>query len=170
MEELNFKPKKTKEEFLNNYVLHDIAKKIGEQELKNRGFDLCDYGEDRRGEKVWEAGKDKPDAIIKYLGKELCLIDWKGKNKGDSMGIINVRAFYSYCKISEEKKLPVYLCVYIGIKQELKFVQLFREMDKIEKKTNHDKNQVYDLEHNYFIGIDSFEKILKENDKKNKNK
>ena len=79
MKELDFKPHKTTEEFRNNYKLHDLAEECGKNLLVQWGIKFDLFGKDRRYEKVWERGKDKPDLIISYKGKE-GLLDWKGKH------------------------------------------------------------------------------------------
>lgn len=93
MKELNFQLSKSKDKFRSNYKLHDLAENAGKNLLVQWGIDFKNFGEDKRYEKVWEHGEDKPDALISYNGKSVFL-DWKGKH-GKSF-ILNERAVKSY--------------------------------------------------------------------------
>ena len=93
MKSLNFQPTKTKEDFRKNYKLHDLAEYHGKNLLLQWGIDFKDFGNDRRFEKVWEKGKDKPDLAAEFKNKQF-LIDWKGKSKDGFW--VNKRAVESY--------------------------------------------------------------------------
>lgn len=110
MKELDFKPAKSKEDFRKNYKLHDLAETTGKNLLTQWGFDFVQFGEDRRFEKLWEGGKDKPDVVIKFKGK-LCLLDWKGKHK--SGWIVNTRAVNSYLMWNQKLNLPVVIVFFV---------------------------------------------------------
>jgi hypothetical protein len=110
MEELDFNPHKGKESFRNNYKLHDISEKIGKNLLIQWGFSFNNFGEDKRYERVWEKGQDKPDVIISYKNKK-ALLDWKGKHK--AVWIINRRAFMSYKQWQQKLNFPVF--VFFGV-------------------------------------------------------
>jgi hypothetical protein len=134
---------KTESEFLSNYSLHDRAQHIGEKYLKDKGIIYSTFGEDRRFEKVWEAGEDKPDIIImhpKIAQKPLCLLDWKGKK---SQGIrLNKRAYLSYRKIAKKMGIPAIVAtayfndtnltkfIYVDLTDDSIFVGWQTEWDK----------------------------------------
>jgi len=107
MKSLNFNPSKSTEEFRKNYRLHDLAEYHGKNLLLQWGVDFMDYGKDKRYERVWEKGEDKPD-IVAELGDIKFLIDWKGKSKKDFW--INKRAFDSYKNWSKNLNLEVVIC------------------------------------------------------------
>jgi Holliday junction resolvase len=109
MKELNFQPAKSKEEFRKNYKLHDLAEYHGKNLLLQWGIDFKDFGEDRRYEKVWEKGQDKPDLVAEHNNKQF-LIDWKGKAKESFW--VNKRAVESYKKWSEKLNLPAFICFF----------------------------------------------------------
>lgn len=115
MEELNFRPHKSKEEFRKNYKLHDAAEECGKNLLIQWGIRFELFGKDRRYEKVWEGGKDKPDLIISYKGKE-ALLDWKGKHS--SRWIMNERAYQSYLEWKNKKKMPVFIGFFLFDEKE----------------------------------------------------
>ncbi len=96
MKKLGFAVIKNKETFLENSELSDRAAKIGDAILRENGLEPIPFGEDRRNERVWEAGRDKPDRKILKKGEEIALLDWKGKTKDYWM--INERAYNSYRK------------------------------------------------------------------------
>lgn len=118
MEELNFRPYKSKEEFRKNYKLHDLAEERGKNLLTQWGVTFKSFGEDRRYQSVWEKGGDKPDCIISYKGKE-ALLDWKGKRS--SQWIVNKRAAESYIKWSKKLNIPLILAFFI-FNDELTFI------------------------------------------------
>ncbi len=104
MKELNFRPAKSKEEFRNNYKLHDLAERVGKNLLVQWGIEFKEFGEDKRYEKLWEKGEDKPDVIIKYKNN-FALLDWKGKRT--KMFIVNERAAHAYLKWQKKLEVPV---------------------------------------------------------------
>lgn len=110
MKDLNFRPHKTKEAFRNNYKLHDLAEEFGKNLLIQWGFSFEIFGKDRRYEKVWEGGKDKPDLIISYKGKN-ALLDWKGKHS--TKWIMNERAYNSYLTWKTKMKMPVFISFFL---------------------------------------------------------
>jgi len=75
MKELDFRPAKSKEEFRSNYKLHDLSEQVGKNLLVQWGFDFKTLGEDKRYQKLWEKGEDKPDIILTSKGKS-ALLDW----------------------------------------------------------------------------------------------
>jgi hypothetical protein len=115
MQELDFKPHKTTEEFRNNYKLHDLAEECGKNLLIQWGIKFDLFGKDRRYEKVWERGKDKPDLIISYKGKE-GLLDWKGKHT--SKWIMNERAYQSYLDWKSKMSMPVFIAFFLFDEKE----------------------------------------------------
>jgi len=91
LNKLDFNSVKTKSKFLENYRLSDKAARMGDELLKANGLEPVPFGEDRRNERVWEAGKDKPDRKVLSGGRAVALVDWKGKSKDYWM--INERAY-----------------------------------------------------------------------------
>ncbi len=110
MKNLNFTPSKTKREFHKNYKLHDMAEFYGKNLLVQWGIDFKEFGGDKRFNRVWEKGEDKPDIIISYKNKS-ALLDWKGKHKKG--WIVNKRAIKSYEKWSGKLKLPVLIAFFV---------------------------------------------------------
>jgi hypothetical protein len=110
MEDLNFQPHKSKEEFRKNYRLHDLAEQFGKNLLIQWGFKFEIFGKDKRYERVWEKGKDKPDLIISYKGKE-ALLDWKGKHS--PRWIMNERAYQSYLAWKNKMNMPVFISFFL---------------------------------------------------------
>lgn len=116
MKPLDFKTKKTDSAFQANYRKHDIAGQIVRDFMKVNKIKLIDYGDDRRKEKVWEGGEDKPDAIIWNPDIQLAFIDWKGHD--DHRWILNQRAYTSYLEFSQKYGIPVFvLWVYLPGKE-----------------------------------------------------
>ncbi len=107
MKDLDFDPYKTKNEFRQNYKLHDLAETYGKNLLIQWGFEFKEFGKDNRHQKVWEGGEDQPDLIIEYKGKR-ALIDWKGKHH--PAWLANQRAVNSYENWNNKLKLPVLIC------------------------------------------------------------
>lgn len=110
MEELDFKPHKSTKEFRNNYKLHDLAETFGKNLLVQWGIEFIEFGKDRRYEKVWEKGRDKPDLIISYKGKE-ALLDWKGKHS--EKWLMNERAYIAYLDWREKMKMNVLIAFFL---------------------------------------------------------
>jgi len=114
MKDLNFNPAKSKAEFRRNYKLHDLAEYHGKNLFSQWGIDFKDYGKDRRYERVWEKGEDKPDIIAEYNDIQF-LIDWKGKAK-DAFWV-NKRAIDSYNNWSDKLKLKIIIAFFVFDKQ-----------------------------------------------------
>lgn len=144
MKDLDFKVIKDENKFLENYDLSDRAAAIGDALLRKNGLEPIPFGEDRRHERVWEAGKDKPDRKIMKDGREIALLDWKGKSKDYWM--VNERAYNGYLDWSNKLKLPVYVAIWSFQTETGKFIKL--PAGKISKRTEWDRNAVvtFDLE------------------------
>lgn len=110
MKNLDFNPHKTTSDFRKNYKLHDLAEETGKNLLTQWGFTFEDFGRDKRYEKVWEKGLDKPDLIINYKNKK-ALLDWKGKRT--SAFKVNKRAVESYNRWKEKTGVNVFICFMI---------------------------------------------------------
>jgi len=106
--------------------------------LRKNGFDPVPFGEDRRNERVWEKGKDKPDRKILKNGRGIALVDWKGKSKDYWM--INERAYNGYLGWSDKLKLPVYVAIWSFQSGQGKFIKL--PAGTVSKKTEWDRNAV----------------------------
>lgn len=122
MKKLDFDVIKDKRKFLENYKLSDKAAGIGDALLRAHGFEAVPFGEDRRSESVWEAGKDRPDRRILKNGREIALLDWKGKKKDDWM--INERAYNGYLEWSSRLSLPVFVAIWSFQSDDGKFIRL----------------------------------------------
>lgn len=149
MKKLDFKPVKSKEDFRKNYKLHDLAEYHGKNLFYQWGIDFTDFGKDRRYEKVWEKGEDKPDIIAEFNGKKF-LVDWKGKSKQDFW--VNKRAVESYKKWSKELNLPIVIAFFVFGKNNSLTDRRFALIGKhvytnVEVKA-WDKNEVVKFENN----------------------
>ena len=138
MKELDFNPIKSKRKFLENYELSDRAAQMGDEMLRKNGFTPLSFGEDRRNERVWEVGKDKPDRKILKGRREIALVDWKGKSKDYWM--INERAYSAYLGWSKKLKLPVFVAIWSFGSDQGKFVKL--PAGRVSKKKEWDRNPV----------------------------
>jgi hypothetical protein len=138
LKELDFNPIKSKLRFLENYELSDRAAQMGDEMLRKNGFTPVLFGEDRRNERVWEVGKDKPDRKILKDGREITLVDWKGKSKDYWM--INERAYNGYLEWSSKLKLPVYVAIWSFRSGRGKFIKL--PAGTVSKKPEWDRNAV----------------------------
>ena len=138
MKELDFNPIKSKRKFLENYELSDRAAQMGDEMLLKNGFTPVPFGEDKRNERVWEVGKDKPDRKILKDGREIALVDWKGKSKDYWM--INERAYNGYLEWSSKLKLPIYVAIWSFQSGRGKFIKL--PAGTVSKKTEWDRNPV----------------------------
>jgi hypothetical protein len=138
LKELDFNPIKSKRKFLENYELSDRAAQMGDEMLRKNGFTSIPFGEDRRNERVWEVGKDKPDRKILNDGQEIALVDWKGKSKDYWM--INERAYNGYLDWSKKLKLPVYVAIWSFQSNRGRFIKL--PAGTISRKTEWDRNAV----------------------------
>jgi hypothetical protein len=147
MEDLNFQPHKSKEEFRKNYKLHDLAEQFGKNLLIQWGIKFDIFGKDRRYEKVWEGGKDKPDLIISYKGKE-ALLDWKGKHT--SKWLMNERAYNSYLDWKNKMNMPVFVVFFLFNEKEslmdsrLAAIGIHKPQQSKEKEW--DKNKTVEFE------------------------
>lgn len=143
MKELNFQPAKTKEDFRENYKLHDLAEYHGKNLFTQWGIKFEEFGNDRRYEKVWEKGEDKPDIIADYNGMKF-LIDWKSKTQTSYW--LNKRAAESYKKWSAKLNLEVVICFFIFDKNyyltERKFAVLSKHKYELLGDKAWDKNEV----------------------------
>jgi hypothetical protein len=146
MKDLNFRPHKSKEEFRNNYKLHDQAEMLGKNLLIQWGIKFDIFGKDRRYEKVWEGGKDKPDLIISYKGKE-ALLDWKGKHS--TKWIMNERAYNSYLDWKNKMKMPVFIAFFLIDEKdyllESRFAVVGVHSAKPSKSKEWDKNKTVEF-------------------------
>jgi len=111
---------------------------MGDDMLRKNGFDPVPFGEDRRNERVWEVGMDKPDRKIVKTGREIALLDWKGKS-GDYW-MINQRAYNAYLEWGLKLKLPVYVAIWSFQTNIGKFIKL--PAGKVSKGTEWDRNAV----------------------------
>ena len=110
MKRLDFQPAKTKEDFRKNYKLHDLAEYHGKNLFAQWGIEFNEFGKDRRYEKVWEKGEDKPDIIADYNNTKF-LVDWKGKKKTSYW--VNKRAINSYKNWGEKLSCKVLVCFFV---------------------------------------------------------
>lgn len=147
MEDLNFQPHKSKEEFRKNYKLHDLAEECGKNLLIQWGMKFDIFGKDRRYEKVWEKGMDKPDLIISYKGKE-ALLDWKGKHS--NRWIMNERAYQSYLDWKNKMNMPVFVAFFLFDEKENlidnRVAVIGVHVPKLSSKKEWDKNKTVDFE------------------------
>lgn len=143
MKKLNFQPAKTKEDFRKNYRLHDLAEYQGKNLFFQWGIDFQDYGKDRRYERVWEKGEDKPDIIAGYNDLKF-LIDWKGKAKKSFW--VNKRAIDSYQNWSRKLDLDVVIAFLVFSKEneliDRRFAVLSKHKYEIVENKAWDKNEV----------------------------
>ena len=147
MKNLDFNPLKSGEEFRHNYKLHDLAEQYGKKLLTGWGFSFNDFGMDKRYEKVWEKGEDKPDIILSYNGRR-ALLDWKGKHK--PVWLINKRAFLSYRTWMKKLNMPVFVCFFVFDDSEklldIRFACLGRHSFIESKGKEWDKNDTVEFE------------------------
>ena len=138
MKELDFKVIKDEKTFLENYDLSDRVAAMGDALLRKNGLEPLPFGEDRRNQRVWEAGKDRPDRKILKNGREIALLDWKGKSKDYWM--INERAYNGYVAWSIELHLPVYIAIWSFESHQGRFIKL--PVAALSKTTEWDGNIV----------------------------
>src|SRR5439155_19617553 len=105
---------------------------------RKNGLEPIPFGQDRGHERVWEAGKDKTDRKIMKDGREIALLDWKGKSKDYWM--INERAYNGYLEWSNKLTLPVYVAIWSFRTETGRFIKL--PAGKISKRTEWDRNAV----------------------------
>ena len=146
MKELDFRPAKSKEEFRSNYKLHDLAERAGKNLLVQWAIDFKMFGEDKRYEKLWEKGEDKPDVIIDYKGKQ-ALLDWKGKHT--KTFLVNTRAIKSYERWQIKFNIPVIIAFVIFdennylIDRRFAFLPVHEFVES--EKTQWDKNKTVEF-------------------------
>lgn len=147
MEDLNFQPHKSKEEFRKNYKLHDLVESYGKNLLIQWGIEFSAFGNDRRYEKVWEKGKDKPDLIISYKGKE-ALLDWKGKHS--PKWVMNERAYKAYLDWKNKMNMPVFVVFFQFDEKdnllEKRFAVIGIQKPKQSKEKEWDKNKTVEFD------------------------
>ena len=114
MKALDFRPHKSKSDFRKNYKLHDLAEEHGKNLLTQWGVKFRMFGEDKRFERVWEKGLDKPDMIISINDKDFFL-DWKSKHK--PKWLLNKRAFDSYLNWSKKFSIDVIIVFFLFNKE-----------------------------------------------------
>jgi len=140
MKKLDIDPFKSKEAFRKNYELHDKAAKYGEELLTQWGFNFQEFGRDKRHERVWEKGEDKPDLILIYENKNIALLDWKAKRT--SQLIINKRAYDSYKSWMEKFNLPVLIAFCFFDKEEK--IEKFELVNIANAKITQKREKVWD--------------------------
>ena len=146
MKELDFHPAKSKEEFRSNYKLHDLAERAGKNLLVQWAIDFKMFGEDKRYEKLWEKGEDKPDVIINYKGKQ-ALLDWKGKHS--KTFLVNTRAIKSYERWQIKFNIPVIIAFIVFdennnlIDRRFAFLPVHEFVES--EKTQWDKNKTVEF-------------------------
>lgn len=143
MKKLDFNPAKSKDDFRKNYKLHDLAEYHGKNLLTQWGIEFIDFGNDRRYEKVWEKGKDKPDVIVE-VNEQKFLVDWKGKSKEAFW--VNKRAIDSYINWSKKLNMQMFVCFFLFDKnhhlKDRRFVLLSKHKFEVVNNKAWDKNEV----------------------------
>lgn len=146
MKELDFRPAKSKEEFRSNYKLHDLSEQVGKNLLVQWGVEFKAFGEDKRYEKLWERGEDKPDIILTSKGKS-ALLDWKGKRS--KAFLVNERAIKSYERWRHNLNMPVIIAFLIFNEQNKLVDRRFAFLDKhqytISEAKQWDKNKTVEF-------------------------
>lgn len=149
MKKLDFQPQKSKEDFRKNYKLHDLAEYNGKNLFAQWGIDFNDFGDDKRYERVWEKGKDKPDVIAEYKNFKF-LVDWKGKAKEAFW--VNKRAIDSYKNWSDKLGLEMVICFFVFDKQnhlkDRKFAIISKHKYNLVENKAWDRNKVVQFEAN----------------------
>jgi len=157
VEKLDFQPLKSKEDFRSNYRLHDLAEKAGKNLLLQWGVEFKTFGEDKRFEKLWEKGEDKPDIIIEHNGIK-ALLDWKGKHTKSFL--VNTRAIKSYEQWQKKFKAPVIIAFLLFDEQnnltDRRFALLPEHAYAETEKAQWDKNKTVKFK-------DDLPKFTKEN-------
>jgi hypothetical protein len=143
MKKLDFNPAKSKDDFRKNYKLHDLAEYHGKNLLTQWGIEFTDFGNDRRYEKVWEKGKDKPDVIVEF-NEQKFLVDWKGKSKEAFW--VNKRAIDSYINWSKKLNMQMLICFFLFDQnhnlKDRRFVLLSKHKFEVVDNKAWDKNEV----------------------------
>jgi hypothetical protein len=115
LNQLDFDPQKSKEEFKKNYRLHDRAETYLKNLFIQWGIKYSSFGKDKRNERVWENGRDKPDLLIKYKGKKALL---ELKSKHDPVWLINKRAIEAYEEWKKKLKFPLFIVFFVFNQRE----------------------------------------------------
>lgn len=146
MKELDFRPHKSKSDFRKNYKLHDLAEQHGKNLLTQWGVRFKSFGEDRRYQKLWEKGKDKPDQIITINNKQI-LLDWKSKHK--PYWILNKRAYDSYLKWGRQLSQKIIIAFFVfdddNMLRERRFALIGYHNCKTSEKKQWDKNETVEF-------------------------
>lgn len=146
MKELDFNPIKSRSEFHQNYSLHDLAQNVCKNLLTQWGFEFNDFGDDKRYEKLWERGEDKPDIIINYKGKS-ALLELKGKRKPN--WIVNKRAINSYLAWQKKLNYPLIIAFFVFDSQnnliDRRFAYLPYHNYKESEQRQWDKNKTVEF-------------------------
>lgn len=147
MKDLDFKPHKSTKDFRKNYRLHDEAEAAGKNLLIQWGVRFEEFGKDKRFEKVWEKGEDKPDLLLSYKGKK-ALLDWKGKHKG--IWLVNKRAVESYKGWAKIMGMPVLICFTVFDSEknltEMRIASLEAHNFIVSSQKEWDKNETVEFE------------------------
>ncbi|NWF89133.1 MAG: hypothetical protein HXY50_06675 [Ignavibacteriaceae bacterium] len=96
---------------------------------------------------MWEGGKDKPDLIISYKGKE-ALLDWKGKHS--NRWIMNERAYQSYLDWKDKMNMPIFIAFFLLDEKENlndnRVAVIGTHTPKPSSKKEWDKNRTVEFE------------------------
>jgi Holliday junction resolvase len=142
VKELDFEPAKGREDFRRNYKLHDRAEEAGKNLLTQWGIQFKTFGEDKRYQKVWEKGEDKPDLIISFAGKS-AFLDWKGKHK--NRWLVNRRAIEAYERWSQKFGIPVIIAFFVFNSNNDLMERRFALVNSANYKVN--ENRAWDKNH-----------------------
>jgi len=137
MKDLDFKPVKTRGQFLSNYEKHDPALAKVKMYFRQRQFTVIDYGPDRRNERIW--GDNRPDLLIWKPYYWLALLDAKG-HSGD-IWMLNKRAYDDYLGYSRHHKIPVF-CIWVNLETGQIYYAELPFLDVDNDFMPHDKNKV----------------------------
>jgi len=137
MKVLDFEPKKTTAQFLDNYKKHDIALRKVTTYFQQRRFTVIHYGLDKRNERIW--GDDRPDLLIWRNGYWLAFIDCKGHS--EDTWFINERAYNTYLDYSRLYQIPI-VCIWVNLTTgSMQYAEI--PFDKpIHDYMPHDRNNV----------------------------
>lgn len=145
---IDYNPIKSKEQFLNNYNLHDIALNYVIGQFKDKGFIICTLGKDLRKLKV-EMKNEIPDLLILNENKIISL-DIKAKRSIKWFGRINKRAVCGYRRFRDsvsisEYTIPIYAQFILIEENKSTGVIGYSNLSEIHLKENieWDKNITY---------------------------
>lgn len=150
LSELNFSPIKTKNQFLNNYSLHDKASAYVALKYLQSNFSLHPIGKDLRHKRVM-IQNEVPDYYVERIvdlestsNSNCFCIDVKSKRRIEYFGWVNERAMHGYKKLSRNCNISVYL-IFI-LMQDGKPTEKYGYSNlseaSIKKKSAWDKNSV----------------------------